>query len=161
MTRYFNLLTLHVRDQVTSWAGGEGALEMPVGLWMCPIVPEVTAGLALSLLPQWTQTCHLSMLCHPCSGSWMLHVTEVSLDPFSSPSNLHATSFPLCCCLPHLLSFQHFPAPSLPVFCSRITPTNYTYVLLLSATTSFLASSLKKPLLEMHHPAALDLKSTH
>lgn len=45
-----------------------------------------------------------------------------------------------------MLSFQHFPGPSISVFCSHMTPANYRAILLLSATTSFLASSLKRPL---------------
>lgn len=70
---------------------------MPVGLWF----PEVTAGLALSLLPPRTQATARTVILR--SGSWILHITEVSPDPFSSPTSLHATSlfplhivFPIC-----------------------------------------------------------------
>lgn len=55
-------------------------------------------------------------------------------------------SFSFAYCLPHLLSFQHFPGPGISVFCSHMTPANYRAISLLNATTSFLASSLQRPL---------------
>lgn len=55
-------------------------------------------------------------------------------------------SFSFAYSLPLLLSFQHFPVPSISVFCSHTTPTNYRAILLFNATASFLVSSLKRPL---------------
>lgn len=55
-------------------------------------------------------------------------------------------SFSFAYCLPHLLSFQNFPGPGISVFCSHMTPANYRAISLLNATTSFLASSLQRPL---------------
>lgn len=55
-------------------------------------------------------------------------------------------SFSFAYSLPHLLSFQHFPGPSISLFHSHMTPTNYRAISLFNATTSFLVRSLERPL---------------
>lgn len=124
------------------------------GHWGCLLVygcapfPEVMAGLALSPLPHRTQPCHhrqqalssFTLVPGYCTSLRSLQI------PFSSTRQPPYNFFSFAYCLPHLLSFQHFPGPSISVFCSHVTPTNYRAILLLNATPSFLASSLKRPL---------------
>ena len=115
----------------------------------CVPFPGVMAGLALAFLPHRTQPRHHRRHAPPSftlGPAYCTPLRDLQIPFFFAhqPPCYFSFSFPYC--LPHLLSFQHFPGPSTSACCSHMTPTNYRAILLHNATTSFLASSFKRPL---------------